>query len=74
MTETREDEVALNRAKYGTRTAKRKVPAPSAPPLPTSFAGGRYAVRRFLGEGGRKLPKEKIREGVKTLKARMKMS
>jgi class 3 adenylate cyclase/tetratricopeptide (TPR) repeat protein len=24
------------------------------PPLPTSFAGGRYAVRRFLGEGGRK--------------------
>ena len=28
--------------------------APSAPPLPASFAGGRYAVRRFLGEGGRK--------------------
>jgi class 3 adenylate cyclase/Cdc6-like AAA superfamily ATPase len=28
--------------------------APSAPPLPSSFAGGRYAVRRFLGEGGRK--------------------
>jgi hypothetical protein len=28
--------------------------APSAPPLPTSFAGGRYAVRRFIGEGGRK--------------------
>jgi hypothetical protein len=27
---------------------------PSAPPLPASFAGGRYAVRRFLGEGGRK--------------------
>jgi class 3 adenylate cyclase/Cdc6-like AAA superfamily ATPase len=27
---------------------------PSAPPLPSSFAGGRYAVRRFLGEGGRK--------------------
>lgn len=26
---------------------------PSAP-LPGSFAGGRYAVRRFLGEGGRK--------------------
>jgi eukaryotic-like serine/threonine-protein kinase len=25
-----------------------------APPLPSSFAGGRYAVRRFLGEGGRK--------------------
>ena len=29
-------------------------PAPSAPPLPASFASGRYAVRRFLGEGGRK--------------------
>jgi class 3 adenylate cyclase len=28
--------------------------APSAPPLPASFASGRYAVRRFLGEGGRK--------------------
>ena len=27
---------------------------PSQPPLPASFAGGRYAVRRFLGEGGRK--------------------
>jgi len=29
-------------------------PAPSPPPLPSSFASGRYAVRRFLGEGGRK--------------------
>jgi class 3 adenylate cyclase/Cdc6-like AAA superfamily ATPase len=28
--------------------------APSARPLPKSFAGGRYDVRRFLGEGGRK--------------------
>jgi len=28
--------------------------APSAPPLPSSFAGGRYAVRSFLGEGGTK--------------------
>jgi class 3 adenylate cyclase len=28
-------------------------PAPS-PALPTSFAGGRYQVKRFLGEGGRK--------------------
>jgi serine/threonine protein kinase len=28
-------------------------PAPS-PALPASFAGGRYQVRRFLGEGGRK--------------------
>ncbi len=25
-----------------------------APPLPASFAGGRYAVKSFLGEGGRK--------------------
>jgi class 3 adenylate cyclase/tetratricopeptide (TPR) repeat protein len=29
-------------------------PTPPAPPLPASVAGGRYAVRRFLGEGGRK--------------------
>ena len=29
-------------------------PAPAAAPLPASFASGRYAVRRFLGEGGRK--------------------
>jgi hypothetical protein len=28
-------------------------PAPS-PALPASFAGGRYQVQRFLGEGGRK--------------------
>ena len=26
----------------------------AAPPLPSSFAGGRYQVRRFLGEGGKK--------------------
>jgi predicted ATPase/class 3 adenylate cyclase len=29
-------------------------PAADAPSLPPSVAGGRYAVRRFLGEGGRK--------------------
>jgi tetratricopeptide (TPR) repeat protein/archaellum biogenesis ATPase FlaH len=30
-------------------------PAPeTAPPPPTSFAGGRYAVKKFLGEGGKK--------------------
>jgi serine/threonine protein kinase/class 3 adenylate cyclase len=29
------------------------VPA-TAPPLPASFASGRYQVRRFLGEGGKK--------------------
>jgi len=28
--------------------------APASPPAPTSFAGGRYEVRRFLGEGGKK--------------------
>ena len=28
--------------------------APSLPPLPTSFAGGRYHVRAFLGEGAKK--------------------
>jgi tetratricopeptide (TPR) repeat protein len=30
-------------------------PPPSvAPPVPTSFADGRYAVKKFLGEGGKK--------------------
>ena len=29
-------------------------PSPAGPTLPASFASGRYAVRRFLGEGGRK--------------------
>lgn len=27
---------------------------PKPPPIPTSFVGGRYEVRRFLGEGGKK--------------------
>ena len=34
-------------------TARTPTPAPS-PTLPASFAGGRYQVQRFLGEGGRK--------------------
>jgi class 3 adenylate cyclase/DNA polymerase III delta prime subunit len=34
----------------GTRTPT----AQPSPALPTSFAGGRYEVQRFLGEGGRK--------------------
>ncbi len=29
-------------------------PKPAPPPVPVSFAAGRYEVRRFLGEGGRK--------------------
>lgn len=29
-------------------------PAPTPPPMPTSFAGGRYQVKKFLGEGGKK--------------------
>src|SRR3990172_9302730 len=29
-------------------------PPPAAPSIPTSFASGRYAVKRFLGEGGKK--------------------
>jgi hypothetical protein len=29
-------------------------PAPTTAPEPDSFAGGRYEVRRFLGEGGKK--------------------
>ncbi len=27
---------------------------PVSPPLPTSFANGRYQVKKFLGEGGKK--------------------
>ena len=27
---------------------------PQPPPAPTSFAGGRYQVKKFLGEGGKK--------------------
>lgn len=29
-------------------------PAPPPPAIPTSFAGGRYQVKKFLGEGGKK--------------------
>ncbi len=29
-------------------------PAPTPPSLPTSFANGRYQVKKFLGEGGKK--------------------
>ena len=32
----------------------REQPSPSAAPLPTAFAGGRYNVRSFLGEGAKK--------------------
>ena len=38
-------------------TADPQAPSPTpqpSPVLPAAFAGGRYAVRRFLGEGGRK--------------------
>ncbi len=37
-------------------TAETSSPSPSAPPSeqPTSFANGRYEVKRFLGEGGKK--------------------
>ncbi|KKK82492.1 hypothetical protein LCGC14_2802850, partial [marine sediment metagenome] len=35
--------------------AQKRTPTPQpSPALPTSFAGGRYQVKRFLGEGGRK--------------------
>src|SRR3989337_1669761 len=35
--------------------AQTSTPTPSpSPALPTAFAGGRYRVQRFLGEGGRK--------------------
>jgi ribosomal protein L40E len=37
-------------------TAKPKKPQPKKPSTiePTSFAGGRYQVKKFLGEGGKK--------------------
>jgi hypothetical protein len=41
-----------NLARAGAET---RTPAPApATSTPTSFAGGRYAVKRFLGEGGKK--------------------
>ncbi len=36
------------------QSAPAAAPAPQARPLPTAFAAGRYTVRAFLGEGGRK--------------------
>ncbi len=50
---------AAVRAGAGTTSAAQSQPAavsvaPSAPPLPTSFASGRYNVRSFLGEGAKK--------------------
>jgi len=39
----------------GSAASPSRTPTPQpSPTLPTSFAGGRYQVRRFLGEGGRK--------------------
>ena len=36
-------------------TPPTRTPTPQpSPALPASFAGGRYQVKRFLGEGGRK--------------------
>src|SRR3972149_378991 len=35
------------------RASRTPTPQPS-PAIPASFAGGRYQVQRFLGEGGRK--------------------
>jgi len=35
-------------------SAQAPPPTPTPPPLPTSFVGGRYQVKKFLGEGGKK--------------------
>jgi class 3 adenylate cyclase len=43
--------------KCGTRVTEAPPPTPTpapTPTVPTSFAAGRYQVKRFLGEGGRK--------------------
>jgi len=51
---------AAARSESGMQSAASSQPAatpeapPSAPPLPTAFAGGRYQVRSFLGEGAKK--------------------
>ena len=37
-----------------TRASAAAPPRPTAASVPTSFAGGRYQVERFLGEGGKK--------------------
>jgi eukaryotic-like serine/threonine-protein kinase len=34
--------------------SQRLAPAPPSTPQPTSFANGRYQVKKFLGEGGKK--------------------
>ena len=51
----------LAAAERGLSGSEREPPAPPSPPAqptpvgaPTSFAGGRYEVKRFLGEGGKK--------------------
>jgi tetratricopeptide (TPR) repeat protein len=36
------------------RALAEPVPPPSPSPMPTSFASGRYQVKKFLGEGGKK--------------------
>ncbi|HLF09172.1 MAG TPA: protein kinase [Dehalococcoidia bacterium] len=46
--------VAAQRALGTTVSSPVADSTPSAPPHPTSFANGRYTVRRFLGEGGKK--------------------
>ena len=47
---------AADRAAGGSEASTVLAPLPStpAPPQPTSFAGGRYTVTKFLGEGGKK--------------------
>lgn len=50
-----EDAVTMLRAATSDATASSSRPAEAPQPaLPPSFASGRYTVRRFLGEGGRK--------------------
>jgi class 3 adenylate cyclase len=56
--DAREFLTAAERDDSDGRTTSSSQPATAAPtaavPLPTSFAGGRYAVRAFLGEGAKK--------------------
>ncbi len=45
---------AADREPTDPRSNRPQTPAPTGQDLPTSFANGRYQVKRFLGEGGKK--------------------
>jgi serine/threonine protein kinase len=46
---------ALDGSPSTTSATETTSPTPTPPPLPTSFANGRYEVKKLLGEGGKKV-------------------